>query len=162
MLDFVKKHKIKMFAGIALLCSLVFYSLSLRQKEHANSFERTVLNLTTPVAGSVSRIDSFFSSIWTDYLYLVIDARKTSLETITILNKGWSMIMRLSRNTTGLKTNGFEGHHAGFTRAALVVGEDSSPWFRTVTIDRGEVDGIRERMPVVASGVCRPDSQGGV
>jgi len=35
--------------------------------------------------------------------------------------------------------------------AASVIGEDVTPWFRTVIIDRGLVDGIREGMPVVAS-----------
>jgi rod shape-determining protein MreC len=38
--------------------------------------------------------------------------------------------------------------------AASVIGEDNAPWFRTVVIDRGEVDGLKEGMPVVtASGV---------
>jgi len=154
MLDFVKKHKIKMFAGIALLGSLIFYSLSLRHKEHANSFERTVLSLTTPVAGSVSRIDVFISSIWNDYLYLVNvrQENKRLRETITILNK------RLVDNREAVvehdrlkKLMGLKDILPVSTRAALVVGEDSSPWFRTVTIDRGEADGVREGMPVVAS-----------
>ena len=38
------------------------------------------------------------------------------------------------------------------TIAARVIGEDVTPWFRTVIIDRGSVDGVREGMPVVASG----------
>jgi len=35
--------------------------------------------------------------------------------------------------------------------AASVTGEDASPWFKTIMINRGEVDGLREGMPVVAA-----------
>jgi rod shape-determining protein MreC len=154
MLDVVKKHKIKIIAGIALFGSLIFYSLGLRHKEHTNTFERVVLNLSTPVAGTVSRIDDLFSSIWNDYLYLVNvqQENKRLRETITIQNK------RLIENREAAeaqdrlkKLMAMKDSLPVSSRAASVVGEDSSPWFRTVTIDRGEADGIREGMPVVAS-----------
>ncbi len=32
-----------------------------------------------------------------------------------------------------------------------MIGEDGSPWFKTILIDRGTADGLREGMPVVAS-----------
>jgi rod shape-determining protein MreC len=35
--------------------------------------------------------------------------------------------------------------------AASVIGEDGSPWFKTVVIDRGSVDALREGMPVIAN-----------
>jgi rod shape-determining protein MreC len=37
------------------------------------------------------------------------------------------------------------------TIAATVIAEDVTPWFRTVIVNRGSVDGVREGMPVVAS-----------
>ncbi len=154
MLDAVKKNKLKIVAGIALLGSLIFYSFSLRQKEHANSFERAVLYLYSPVAGAVCRIDNFFSSIWNDYLYLVNVQKenKQLRETIKLQNK------RLVENMEGLSAHDrlkklmeMKELLPLSLRAASVVGEDASPWFRTVTIDRGDADGIREGMPVVAS-----------
>ncbi|MEI8356686.1 MAG: rod shape-determining protein MreC, partial [Deltaproteobacteria bacterium] len=101
MLDAVKKNKLKIVAGIALLGSLIFYSFSLRQKEHANSFERAVLYLYSPVAGAVCRIDNFFSSIWNDYLYLVNVQKenKQLRETIKLQNK------RLVENMEGLSAH---------------------------------------------------------
>jgi rod shape-determining protein MreC len=154
MFVFVKKHKIKIFAGVALLGSLIFYSLNLRHKEHANAFERTVLMLSAPIAGPVGRVDAFISSIWNDYLYLVNvrQENKRLREANTLLNK------KLVENREAVaehdrlkKLMEWKSILPDSTRAALVVGEDSSPWFRTVTIDRGEADGIRDGMPVVAS-----------
>jgi rod shape-determining protein MreC len=37
------------------------------------------------------------------------------------------------------------------TMAASVIGEDGAPWFKTIIIDRGEVDGLREGMAVLTS-----------
>ena len=35
--------------------------------------------------------------------------------------------------------------------AASVIGEDSAPWYRSIIIDRGSVDGLAEGMPVMAT-----------
>jgi rod shape-determining protein MreC len=35
--------------------------------------------------------------------------------------------------------------------AANVIGEESAPWYRSIIIDRGSVDGLSEGMPVVAT-----------
>ena len=35
--------------------------------------------------------------------------------------------------------------------AASVIGEESAPWYRSILIDRGSVDGLLEGMPVVAT-----------
>jgi rod shape-determining protein MreC len=36
------------------------------------------------------------------------------------------------------------------TLSSRVIGVDATPWFRTVTVDRGLRDGVRENMPVIA------------
>ena len=60
MLNFIRKHYIRVIAGIALLAALLFYSLHLRQKEHTNAFERTILTISAPVGGLVFRVNLFF------------------------------------------------------------------------------------------------------
>lgn len=153
MLDFLKNHRKKIIAGIAAFGALIFYSLNLRHEEHANSFERAVLTVMSPVVETVNLADDFLASIWNDYLYLVNvrEENKQMRKTITILNK------RLIENREAVaehdrlkKLMDLKDTLPVSSCAALVVAEDSSPWFRTVTIDRGEKDGIREGMPVVA------------
>jgi rod shape-determining protein MreC len=155
MLNFIRKHYIRVIAGIALLAALLFYSLHLRQKEHANAFERTILTISAPVGGLVFRVNLFFAGIWDNYISLV-DVRKENdqlREQVKQLNarviQNREAVLASERLQQLLKLR--DAMHVP-TVAARVIGEDVTPWFRTVIIDRGAVDGVREGMPVVASG----------
>ncbi|HKZ17775.1 MAG TPA: rod shape-determining protein MreC [Geobacteraceae bacterium] len=154
MLDLIRKYSIRISAAIALLVALIFYSLNLRHKENANVFERAVLTVSAPVVAVVSRIDGFFSSIWENYIYLVnVEKENRQLkEALKVLKT------RLIENREAVLDNerlkklmDLRERLPAPSIAAAVISEDSSPWFRTVTIDRGEEDGIREGMPVVGS-----------
>jgi rod shape-determining protein MreC len=154
MLDFITKYKIRILAGVTLLAALVFYSLNLRQKEQANIFERAVITATTPVTELVDRVDGYFLSIWNNYIDLVdVEKENRKLrETVRILNK------RVIENREALlenerlkKLTGMREKLAVPSVAASVISEDSSPWFNTIIIDRGEADGIREGMPVIGT-----------
>lgn len=157
MLDFIAKYKIRILAGIALLAALVFYSLNLRQKDKANVFERAVISTTTPVTELVDRVDGFFSSLWNDYIDLVdVEKENKKLrETVRVLNTRVVGDQEAVRENERLrKLIGMRDQLTVPSVAASVISEDSSPWFNTITIDRGEADGIREGMPVVgAAGV---------
>jgi rod shape-determining protein MreC len=154
MLDFIRKYRIRILAGIALFAALIFYSLNLRHKEQANTFERAVIFVSSPIVGTVSRVDNFFSSIWDNYLYLVDvekDNRKLR-ETVKILNGRLIESREAALDDERLKKLiGLRETLQAPSIAATVIGEDNSPWFKTITIDRGDKDGIREDLPVVAS-----------
>ncbi|MGA7827784.1 MAG: rod shape-determining protein MreC [Geobacteraceae bacterium] len=155
MLTLFGKYKIRIVIGIALLAALLFYSLQLRQKEHTTAFERAVLTVSAPVGALVFRVNDFFAGIWNNYISLV-NVRKEN--------------DRLRETVKQLNTRVIQSHEAVLDNerlqkllnlrnslhvpsiAARVIGEDVTPWFRTIIIDRGSVDGVREGMPVVASG----------
>jgi len=141
-------------AGIALLAALIFYSLHLRQKGNSNAFERAVLNITAPVGGLVYRVNDFFAGIWDDYISLVgvreenqqlrelvkqLNARVVQNREAVLANERLQQLLDLR---TALHMPSI---------AARVIGEDVTPWFRTVIINRGSVDGVREGMPVIAA-----------
>jgi len=140
--------------GVVLLAAFIFYSLNLKNKEHANAFESGVLNLMAPLSGVVAGINRTATGVWSDYVDLV-GVRKENKQlraSVKILNSrlleaGEALLAneRL-RKLLELKIS----LHAP-TLAASVIGEDGSPWFKTILIDRGTADGLREGMPVVAS-----------
>jgi len=154
MWELIKKYRRYLIIGIILLVAFVFYSLHLKNKEHETLFERTVLNLMSPVNGVISRINKGAGGIWNDYLDLV-EVRKENKqlrENVKILNS------RVIENQEAVLANerlkkllDLKNSLRVPAMAASVIGEDGSPWFKTIMIDRGEADGLREGMPVIAA-----------
>lgn len=154
MLELIRKYRFYLLTGAALLAALVFYSLSLRDKENASGFERMVLDVFSPVYNIGAGISGFFSDVWGDYLDLV-DVRaenKQLRNAVKVLNS------RLIENGEALHENhrlrqllDLKAIQRAPSVAATVIGEDSSPWFKTLVINRGAVDGLQEGMPVIAA-----------
>lgn len=154
MWELLKKYRLHIGAGVACLVVLVFYSLSLRHKTHANAFERVVIDIFSPVSGGAAAVDRSISGLWFDYIDLV-DVRKENKqlrEGIKTLNSrvlaGQEALLANERLKKLLDLKETMGSSA---LAASVTGEDGSPWFKTLVINRGEADGLREGMPVVAA-----------
>jgi rod shape-determining protein MreC len=152
MRELYNKYKIYLFTGVFLLVALIFYSLNLKNKEHASPFERGVMNFMTPVSRIVAAGNSLVTGIWSDYLDLVNVRRenKELRQSVTVLNA------RMLENREALiaserlkKLLELKSSLQIPSLAAAVIGEDGSPWFKTLVIDRGAVDGLAEGMPVV-------------
>ena len=146
------KYKVYLLTGLFLLVALIFYSFNLKNKEHANSFERGVMNVMAPILRMGAAGNGFVSVVWSDYMDLV-NVRKENKElrqSIKILNARQlesrealianERLKRLLDLKTSLQTPSL---------AASVIGEDGSPWFKTLVIDRGAADGLYEGLPVV-------------
>ncbi|WP_298432395.1 rod shape-determining protein MreC, partial [Geobacter sp.] len=154
MLELIKRYRFPIITGVALLVALAFYSLNLRDKEHANAFERTVMDIFAPLHNVGERIGNSVGGFWSDYIDLV-DVRKENKQlrqSVKILNA------RLLEGREAALENGrlrallnLKGTIKTSSVAAMVIGEDNSPWFKTLVINRGTVDGLQEGMPVVAA-----------
>lgn len=154
MWELIKKYRWPVVLGLVLFAALVFYSLNLKNKEHANFVERGVLQLTGPLQGGAARLNRAVGGIWADYVDLLQVRRenKQLRESVKILN-GRLLESReaVLANERLKKLLDLKDALQTPVLAASVIGEDSSPWFKTVLIDRGERDGLREGMPVVAA-----------
>jgi rod shape-determining protein MreC len=154
MREFFRKYRSYILGGGILLAAFVFFSLNLKNRGHANAFEKGVINLMAPLYGVVAQVNGFASDVWTDYLDLVAVRKenKQLRETVKILNtrladagesiQASDRLQKLLQLKSSLHVP---------VLAASVIGEDGSSWFRTIVIDRGSVDGLREGMPVVAT-----------
>jgi rod shape-determining protein MreC len=153
MIELFNKYKVYLLAGLSLFAALIFYSLHLKNREHAGPLERSVMNVTAQAAGVGSAGNGFFYGIWSDYLDLVnvrsenkelrriikiYEARETASREALTANERLKQLLELKTATQVPSL------------AAGVIGEDGSPWFKTLVIDRGASDGLQEGMPVVA------------
>ena len=154
MWELLKKYRIHLVTGGVLLLAFLFYSLNLRNREHANFFERTVLNITAPLHGGIASVNQAIYGVWYDYVDLVNVRRenKELRESVKTLN-GRLLESReaLLANERLQKLLDFKTSLAFPSLTASVIGEDGAPWFKTLTINRGGVDGLQEGMPVVVA-----------
>jgi rod shape-determining protein MreC len=154
MWDLLSKYKKHLLTGTIVLAAFIFYSLHIKDKEHASLFEMGVLNFISPVNKAISRLNNGAAGIWNDYVDLVgvRKENKKLREGIKILNsrliESHEDVLANERLKSLLDLkNSMQVH----SLAASVIGEDASPWFKTIMIDRGEADGLREGMPVIAA-----------
>ncbi|HEY6007303.1 MAG TPA: rod shape-determining protein MreC [Geobacteraceae bacterium] len=153
MWELIRKYRLAIGAGGLLLLVFIFYSLNLRHKENATPFERAIMNLVGPAGRGAARGSGFLARIWSDYLDLVdvrrenrqlrqtvktVNSRLIESQEALVVNERLKRLLDLK---TALRLPSL---------AATVIGEDGSPWFKTIVIDRGERDGLREGLPVVA------------
>ena len=151
--EFLNKYRVQLLAGLALFAALIFYSLNLRHRDATSPFERVVLTVTSPVTGSITAVTDVIRSFWEGYVFLtkLKDENRRLLQTIKIQNerliKGNEALLENERLKALLEIKKLL---PGSSVAVSVIAEEVTPWFRTVVINRGIQDGIREGLPVVA------------
>lgn len=119
--------------------------------------ERTVFGLLSPFQRAVAKVVEFFATSWSGYVSLrgvrqenaALDERLQSLELQLSSEREKAEEGSRLRELLGLRQAlPFE------TVAAEVVARDGLPWFRSVTLGKGQKDGIALNAPVIsASGV---------
>lgn len=154
MRDFFLKYRLLMFWGAALLLTLLVYVSSIRDKEQASLPEKALLTLFSPLTRAVTATDRMVGGVWSDYINLVgVRAENRQLrEAVKELNSreiaNREALLEAERLRQLL---GFKQRLQVPSLAATIIGADATPWFATLLIDRGQQDGLREGMPVVAS-----------
>lgn len=111
-----------------------------------------LLEIATPFQKALEFPLEIASDIWTHYLALV-DVRadnETLRERIAIL-EGENLQYReaLIESEHLDRIGQMRSELATPMRPALVVGQDISPWFRSLLLDRGQRDRVRSGMPVI-------------
>ncbi len=154
MWELFRKFRIYIAAGLVLFAVFMFYALNLKHHDHANLFERGVMNLVAPVSGIAARLNIMVAGVWSDYVALlevrrenrelkenqqILNARILQYQEAAIANERLKRLLDL-KNSLQVPS-----------LAAVVTGEDGAPWFKTIMIDRGEENGLQEGMPVVTA-----------
>ncbi|MBD1399370.1 rod shape-determining protein MreC [Pelovirga terrestris] len=154
MRDLFNRYRFYLLAMILLLATLILYSYNIRQKSVTTFFERAVLSVTAPFQLGIDGAVSGVVGVWRNYLWL-IDTRQRNLE-LTAENQ--QLRARLNQIDEVTLQNQRLRKLLAFVddldRAALpaqVIGEDVTPWARTIVIDKGTRSGLRHGLAVVAA-----------
>jgi len=155
MKELLLRYKRFLITATFLVTAFLTYALNLRNKEHANPVERSVMALTAPFANAVASADNFVEGIWRDYINLV----EVRQENIALRKSVKRLNERILAGNEAVVANArlqallnLKGTQETPSVAVSVIGEDSSAWFKTLVVDRGSADGLTEGMPVLAAG----------
>lgn len=153
MLEFVRRNRVLLTSGFFLLCSLGLLSANARQPGRIDPLGHVFLELMAPFQRLTAGIGGMTRGLFDRYVLLVgtqaenehlkarirdLERRSTNLSEMDLMNRRLKRLLALERE---LPTKAV---------AASVTARDASVWFQSLTLNKGEVDGIQVGMPVIA------------
>jgi len=151
---FSKKMVVIVATVILIIVNIIILSLFSSSRHSCFIPGKIAVFLVAPFQNATAGSIKAVKDIWHHYFYLVsVSIENDKLKKILSneLNKNNLYIetdlsnKRLRKILNFSKTISFECF------AAEVVGRDPSPWFKTITIDKGKAEGVEKGFPVVSS-----------
>ncbi len=150
------ENRPKWISYIFILLSLILLSLSIGRGQKWSFAEKLAVEITAPFQKFFMGTISITGDIWRNYFFLVETRQENLLlkKKISLLkgeNSRYQELLLANQRLQKLlnfqeSTNGDEP-----LLPARVIGWDSSGLFKSITIDKGENDGLEINMPVVNS-----------
>ncbi len=154
MFDFLKKFRTPLLAGGLVLVALLVYSANLRQGPRTTLFERAVLQITAPFQKGIDVAWTAVADSWDHYFWLVgtkEENRRLHDENRRLRAELYELTEIRLANERLRRLLEFKEEMDLPALPAQLIAADASSWFRTVVIDKGSSDGVREGMPVVVA-----------
>jgi len=148
-----KKYLAVIVAFILIAASLVILSQSLRRPGSPGILKRLVLEVTAPIEQGIHAGLDAVGGAWRRYLFLVgLEEENRQLRNrIAELQGELNTYREMSLEGSRLrKVLALEDSTVYPTVAARVVGKEGSSPFRTILINRGTRDGVKDGLPVIA------------
>ena len=137
---------------VLVAVNVILLTITGKQPQAPSEFGRGVLILVAPFQKQLNAFVQSVKDLWNQYFYLVSTAEenqrlKTALgQSLEQLNRCSELELANKRLRHLLE---FEAEVARQLVAAQVVGRDPSAWSKTIIVDKGTRDGIRQGAPVV-------------
>jgi rod shape-determining protein MreC len=150
-LEFIIRHKsVVAFISFTLFCVV---SLSLQSSSFTLTLEGVISAITMPFQKAYDGAQGGVSRLWAGFTELT-EVREELKKTRAKLQKYESMaedMGEIKRENDRLRDLlGMKGRVEYDSIPASVISKDPDNWFRTIIINKGSTDGIRENMPVIA------------
>ena len=146
-----RQVKALLLFGVLLVLVLILIVATVGRRQF-NAPHKFTLELIGTAQSGITSFTGFFSSFWSGYIALV-DVRDENLRLRTELQKSKALNNKYSEavaiNDSLSKLLGLKESLPPPTLTARVIGKDPSLWFKTVIIDKGSSDGVKQGMPVV-------------
>ncbi len=132
--------------------NIILLTITGKQTQAPAGLGRAVLILVSPFQGHLTAFVQSVKDVWNQYFFLV----STAQENQRLKRELGQHLQQLNHCTETQLANERLRHLLGFQEEvsrpmipAQVVGRDPSPWSKTVIVDKGSQDGVRQGAPVV-------------
>lgn len=152
MADFLRRNSLFITATVLLIASFQLMSMSVANRQLPQVGSRMVADLLAPAEKGYHEIFESVRYIWSRYLYLVnIESERNDLvNRLKELEAHNSRLMEYESENKRLKSLLKFSERTGRNGVvAFVIGRDPSNWVKSITIDRGSLDGLRPGLAVV-------------
>lgn len=154
MRELLIRYRFLLLAIVLMLSSVIFYSYNLQKKDSTTFFERSILTFSAPFQVGIDGVADFTKSIWNNYFWLV-DTRQRNIsldKENQLLRSQLLQVEEVSLQNERLRELlAFVDELDHPALPAQIIGEDPSPWSRTIVIDKGANSGLKAGLPVVAA-----------
>lgn len=149
-----RRYSILTFIILLLIFALILTSLRVRQKKGVDFLDALWLELCSPFQKASTLVIKTVHGIFQKYIFLV----RLQKENLMLKQK----IAELERENNRLREEvlasgrlqsllQFRDKNFPSSIPAQVIGKDPTSWFKSITLNRGERDGVKKGMAVIAS-----------
>ena len=148
-----RRYHFFIFIILLLLFALVLMSLRAQQRKGVEFFDALLMEICSPIQKASTVVIKTIQGTFQQYVFLInleeenrmLKQKMAELQAETHTMKE----MRLA-NERLRQLLQFREKNSSSMVGAEVIGQDPSSWFKSVTIDKGERDGLKQGMAVVS------------
>ena len=153
MVEFIRRNRVLLTSSFFLICSLALLSVNAQHPGRIDPLGRAFLEVMAPFQHATSQVVGRSAGFWRGYVGLVgverengrlrarlheLERRATEQRELELMNRRLKRLLALQRRLPSQAVT------------AEVTGRDATAWFQSLTLNKGEYDGIQPGMPVLA------------
>jgi len=148
-----RRYNLLVFVILLLLFALVLMSLRAKQREGVEFFDALLMEVCSPFQKAATLVIKTVQGTFQHYVFLVNLEKENRMlkQKIAELQEENHRIKEMKLANERLRQLlQFREKNSPSMIGAEVIGQDPSSWFKSVTIDKGERDGVKKGMAVIS------------
>jgi rod shape-determining protein MreC len=152
-LFFFRRYHLFIFIILLLLAALVLMSLRAKQRKGVEFFDALLMEICSPFQKASTVVIKTIQGTFQQYVFLINlekENRKLKQKVAELEAENHYMKEMKLANERLRRLLQFRDKNSPSMVGAEVIGQDPTSWFKSVTIDKGERDGVKQGMAVVS------------
>ena len=151
-LFFFQRYHIAVFVIALLLFGLVLISLRVKQRQGVAFFDAVLIELISPAQKAATFVIKTVTGVFQQYVFLIHVQKENGLirkRVAELEEENHQMKEMLLANERLRKLLQFRERMSTSMIAAEVIGQDPTSWFKSLTLNKGQREGVQKGMAVI-------------